>query len=102
MFKRIPWIVVAAVFIFVGIGSAQADEWRSPVGVTYVSGIGDIVDQYEDNLHADGFTTESADGVPVGISFQPYYEFDSGLGMGIGIGPVMAIFGDVDFFNIPY
>ena len=61
----------------------------------------DIVDQYEDNLAADGFTTDSADGIPVGISIQPYYEFDSGLGVGVGIGPYMIIYGDVDFFNLP-
>ncbi len=71
------------------------------MGLSYISGMGDIVDQYEDNLQADGYITESADGIPVGISFQPYYEFVSGLGIGMGFGPLMMIYGDVDFLNVP-
>jgi hypothetical protein len=94
-------VMVAAVLCLFGMGNAAAGEWRIPVGITYISGIGDIVDQYEDNLQADGFITESADGIPVGISLQPYYIFDSGLGIGMGIGPTMLIYGDVDFFNLP-
>jgi len=100
--KRIPLaIMVLCVLCLIGFGHAAAGEWRIPVGLTYVSGIGDIVDQYEDNLQADGFLTESADGIPVGISLQPYYSFDSGLGIGVGLGPTMLIYGDVDFFNLP-
>ncbi len=93
-------VVCFSVLVF-GLGSATANEWRIPVGVAFVSGMRDIIDQYEDNLQAEGFITESADGIPVGISLQPYYEFDSGLGIGIGFGPAMFIFGDVDFFNLP-
>ena len=93
-------VVLAALLIF-GAGTVTAGEWRIPVGISFVSGVGDITDQYEDNLQADGYITESVDGLPIGISFQPYYEFDSGLGIGLGLGPVMFIYGDVDFLNLP-
>lgn len=93
--------VVFSVILVFGLGSVPANEWRIPVGLSYISGMGDILDQYEDNLQADGYITESVDGIPVGVSFQPYYEFDSGLGIGIGFGPVMMIYGDVDFLNLP-
>ncbi len=94
--------VISVVLVFgLGLGSAAADEWRLPVGLAHISGIGDIVDQYKDNLHADGYITESADGIPLGISFQPYYQYDSGLAIGLGIGPAMMVFGDVDYVNLP-
>lgn len=97
-------LLICTVFCAVlvtGLGSAVANEWRLPVGLTYISGIGDIIDQYEDNLRADGYITDSVEGLPFGISFQPYYEFDSGLGIGVGVGPVMLIYGDIDFLNLP-
>jgi len=99
--KRTKPIVLMAILLLVFVGAAEAGEWRFPVGLTYVSGIGDIVDQYEDNLQADGFLTESADGLPFGVSIQPYYQMDSGFGVGFGVGPTMWITGDVDFFNLP-
>lgn len=99
--KMIRSLTVMAVLFLACVGSAEAGDWRFPVGLAYVSGMEDIVDQFEENLEAEGFITESADGLPFGVSIQPYYEMDSGLGVGIGIGPPMWIGGDVDFFNLP-
>ncbi len=99
--KMIRSVAVLAILMLVCAGAVEAGEWRFPVGLTYISGIDDIVDQYEDNLEADGFITESADGLPFGVSIQPYYQMDSGLGVGFGFGPTMWITGDVDFFNLP-
>lgn len=94
-------VAMVAISILVCVGAVEAGEWRFPVGLTYISGIADIDDHYEDNLQADGFITESTDGLPFGVSIQPYYQMDSGLGVGFGIGPTMWITGDVDFFNLP-
>lgn len=80
---------------------AKAADWRFPVGITYVSGFGDLVDIYEDNLEAEGYFVYSVDYWPVGISFHPYVQFDNGFGVGAGIGPIMFITGDTDFFDIP-
>lgn len=99
--KRISLVAVFVALFMMKIGPAQAEDWRLPVGLAYISGFGEITDHYEDNLRARGFQTEGTDGIPFGISFQPYYETRTGMGFGIGLGPVMAIGGDVDFFNLP-
>ena len=82
-------------------GSAMAGGMRWPIGISYVSGFGDIFDLYEDNLQAEGYWTFSVDPWPVGISFQPYYQWDGGLRLGGGIGPIMMIMGDRDHFQMP-
>ena len=82
-------------------GSAYAGDWRFPVGLSYISGVNDVSDLYEDNLDELGYITDSVDAIPVGVSFRPYYEFDNGLGIGMDFGPSMLIIGDVDFFNFP-
>ncbi|MEW6379704.1 MAG: hypothetical protein AB1611_08845 [bacterium] len=35
------------------------------------------------------------------VSFHPYVQFDFGLGVGGGIGPIMVIAGDASFVNFP-
>jgi hypothetical protein len=86
---------------FVGPFSAVAGEWRVPLGLTFVSGVGEIVDQIEANMETEVYDVESTQGLPMGISLQPYYEFDSGLGVGGGIGPFMLGFGDASYMIIP-
>jgi hypothetical protein len=99
MWKLVCTLILG--FILVGSFSATAGEWRVPLGLTFVSGAGEIVDQMEENMEAEGYIVDSAQGLPMGISLQPYYEFDSGLGIGGGIGPFMLGFGDIDFSIIP-
>lgn len=99
--KKSLLIPIAIVFFMFNIGTATASEWRFPVGLAYTSGVKDVIDHFEDNLRATGFTTEKVAEVPIGVSFQPYYEFDSGMGIGFGFGPSTVITGDVDFFNLP-
>jgi hypothetical protein len=81
--------------------SAKAADWRFPLGLTYASGFGDVMDIYEDNLKAEGYYVYSTDYSPVGISFHPYAQFESGFGVGFGVGPLMIISGDREFFDIP-
>jgi len=93
-------IQLLMVLLFVS-SSVKAADWRFPLGLTYVSGFEDVVGIYEDNMEAEGYYVYSADYWPVGISFQPYAEFDSGFGIGFGIGPLMIIAGDREFSDIP-
>lgn len=90
--------VVLAVLLL-GSGNACAD-WSFAVGGTYLSGFSDLTDRLEENLEDRGFVVD-ATSIPIGVSFQGYTEWDSGLGLGFSVGPVMAAFGDVDFFNLP-
>jgi hypothetical protein len=80
--------------------TAGAGEWRIPVGLSYVGGASDFLDQIEDNLEAEGYTTDTFIW-PVGITAQPYYEFDFGLGIGFGAGPAIFVSGDADAFLLP-
>lgn len=100
------WMVLFILVLVVGISTQAKAEWRFPVGLTGVTGYGDVVDLYEDNLEAQGYITEESWNVPVGISFQPYYEFNSGFRIGTGFGPMSYLVtsgtdDDVYFFNAP-
>ncbi len=93
-------IQLLRVILFVS-SSGEAADWRFPLGLTYTSGFGDVVDIYEDNLKAEGYLVTTTESLPVGISFHPYAQFDSGFGVGFGVGPLMIIYGDREFFDIP-
>jgi hypothetical protein len=94
--------LIAVVVIIVGVRIADAEEWRLPLMVTFVSGFSKLSDQIKENLEYDYYgTVEEIGGLPVGLSFHPYYEYDSGLGIGGGVGPVMMIAGEAFVYNIP-
>jgi hypothetical protein len=80
---------------------ADADEWRYPVGISYVSGFGDIADALELNLIADEEADTDPGAQPFGLSFQPYLQFDNGMRVGGGIGPFMFAYGNVRYSDIP-
>jgi hypothetical protein len=94
------WLLVAFM-ILTGSFQAAAGQWRIPVGVAYVSGANDVFDQLEDNVRAEYSGVESTEGIPVGLTIQPYYEFESGMGIGFGFGPFTFVTGDVDYFSLP-
>jgi hypothetical protein len=99
--KRFLLIIVSTAYFCLSIAfSATAGEWRIPFGLTYVAGASEFLDQIEDNLEDEGYTTDTFIW-PVGITVQPYYEFDFGLGIGFGAGPVVLVSGDADAFLLP-
>ncbi len=71
--------------------TAKPDPWGGkmhfPVGLTYVSGIYDVDDAFKKDYTSRGYGYDSFVW-PVGLSFQPYWEFNNGLGIGASIGPV--------------
>ena len=87
--------------------TSSAGEMRYQINLSYVDGLKELGDLVEANWEQDrldeGYWAADADVVvwPVGISFSPYYQWDSGLRVGAGIGPIVAIFGDVDHFEVP-
>lgn len=96
------YCVTTAVALLVVGNSAQAGEWRFPVGLTYASGFSDVADLFEKNMSATGFAVSDSSSWPVGIAFQPYYQFDGGMGIGGGFGPAMLIYGDsYDMYAVP-
>ncbi len=85
----------------------SAGEMRYQINLSYVDGLEDLGDLVEENWEREqlnaGFTYADADVIvwPVGISLSPYYQWDCGLRVGAGIGPIVAIFGDVDHLEVP-
>ena len=102
MKKKALFVSIQLVMVILFVtGSAKAADWRFPVGLTYISGFGDVHDIYEDNLEAEGYDVYDSAYWPVGLSFHPYVEFDIGVRIGAGIGPFMLIFGDVSHLDVP-
>jgi hypothetical protein len=103
MKKNITVSLMAFLILLTVSSSAIAADWRFPFGVTYVGNFNKVVDIYKDNLEAEGYTVSTDFAVPVGLTFQPYVEFDMGIGIGMGFGPLMYIKTDMDedFFNVP-
>ncbi len=97
-------ILVCAMFMAVAFFSmpAGAADWHFPVGLTYVSGTGDIVDLYKYNLEAEGYIVDTSWEVPVGLSFQPYVELEKGIRIGSGLGPISAILStEAEYYDVP-
>ena len=89
-------------------GNVQAAGMNYQLSLSYVDGFDDLADAYECSWEAErldeGYTYADADITvwPVGISFQPYYQWDSGLQVGAGVGPIMYFWGDdLDHFQLP-
>jgi len=98
----VPLLAILTFCLFTADKSASADEWRLHVGLSYVSGFSDVVDAYKDNLEAEGYAiTDDVESFPIGIAFNPNYEFDSGFRLGAGLGPLMMILGDREHIEIP-
>ncbi len=78
------------------VDAARAGDLRFRIHLSYVNGIYDLVDQYEDNIEAEEgeyFDYVDVDTFvwPVGISGSGYYQWDNGLTLGAGLGPFMYI-----------
>jgi len=94
----VSFIVIVTGFLFSGL--ANAEEWRFPVGASYVSGFEDVNEIFEGNLKGEQRTGDTGY-IPVGITFQPYLQLDNGLRFGTGIGPCVALLGDTSYTDIP-
>ncbi len=82
--------VIVIVFSLKQVCLAGGDM-KFPIQLSYVSGLGDVYDIYIDNLKARGYDISSDFYVPIALSFHPFYEFDFGLRIGGGVGPIMLV-----------
>lgn len=82
---------------------AKAADWRLPFGLSYASALSEVTDLRYDNLEVEeGYDTPNRFNWPVGFTLQPYYEFNNGLGIGMGFGPaIFSLTGKFSFTNIP-
>jgi len=91
--------LIAAVLLLAG--NANAGDWDFGVGVSYVTGISDVVDLYEDNFEIEESDDVETFTIPIGASFVARFQADSGITVNIGVGPAFIIAGDVEHTEIP-
>jgi hypothetical protein len=78
----------------VGLGlacSASAGQFRFPVGFAYGSGLWETADKIFDSYEDSGYDVDDRFIFPLGLTFDPYYEWDNGLGAGLSLGPTTFI-----------
>lgn len=96
------FLAMLLVLSFAGGSLAQADEWRFAAGYTYASGFSDVVDLFKEDVNNSGYVVTDVSYQPLGLSASPYYQFDSGFGIGGSVGPLAIISADPYFFmDIP-
>ncbi len=79
------------VITFFSVNKATAGDWRFPIHLNYVSGLSEVFDLYKNNMEQEGYTVITEFVIPVGISFNPYFQFDFGLRIGGGLGPMFIV-----------
>ncbi len=83
-------------------GSMSAGQFHFPVGVAFGYGIHEAADKLFDMYENAGFVVDDRIEIPFGLTFNPYYELDNGLGFGLGLGPTAFITVREDTFNGPF
>lgn len=95
-------IALVALLVVGAIGTANAEQaWRFSVGLSYVSGIEDVADHYEENLRLAGFDVDVDVDFPVGFGLAATYLWKSDIRADITLGPMFNISGDVHHFELP-
>jgi hypothetical protein len=86
-----PMMILVLSLALTGASTAKAGSFHFPVGLTYASGITDVANAIEDSYERAGFNMSDNWVVPLGLTFDPYYEFDFGLGVGLNLGPTAVV-----------
>ncbi|MBN1506053.1 MAG: outer membrane beta-barrel protein [Sedimentisphaerales bacterium] len=98
-------LVVLTAILVLSLSSPATAGMRFRLGISYINGLSDLADQYEDNLET---IVEEEVGVdldldadtiviPIGLTLFPYYQWDFGLMLGPSIGPFMFIWEQVSY-----
>lgn len=79
------------------MGGGFGPGWHFQLNLNYVGGMNELTDSIEDRNPLYDIDVL----LPVGVAFNPYYEFASGLAVGMEVGPIIIGIGDADFYVIP-
>lgn len=94
---------ISLIFMLLVSVNIQAEEWGFGVGMSVASGFSDVVDIYERNFEIENpfYIIEESEVSPIGVNFEAAYQYDSGLRLGVGAGPIFIIAGDMEHFELP-
>lgn len=73
--------------------------FKFPVGITYSQGAHNVINRLADAYQADwqaqygGAVTVDKINIPIGLTLNPYYEWNNGLGVGLDVGPTLFMAG---------
>ena len=81
--------------------TAQAGKFHFPVGISYANGFQKALDKLTDFYRQDGFDVDQVN-IPVGLTLDPYYEWDNGIGVGISVGPTAFMVVQEKYFGYYY
>ena len=77
------------------VATAQATTVDNALGLSYVTGVHDVGDFYDDEEFLDVTTW------PVGLAYRLTVNLDVGVRFDFGVGPVVLMFGDADYWDVP-
>lgn len=95
MRTRTKLTIIAVIGFCLPLTLSAAGKFHLPVGISYAQGIWDASDTVFDLYEEAGYHLDDKYIIPVGLTFSPYYEFefggDMGLGVGVTVGPTAFI-----------
>jgi len=95
-------LVLIVVVLLTASMPSYAGGWYNQIGLSYASGISEVSDIYEKNLESGPFVDKvDVTLVPIGGSYAGYYQYESGLRTGLGLGPLFLILGDASHTEAP-
>lgn len=77
--------------------TGSAEGFRFQFGLTFVSGLSDLLDK----IQANNPRIAAMERLPGGLAIAVYHEFGNGLAVGATVGPILLARGDASFQIIP-
>jgi len=100
--KSIVILIVAfTCSIIFQLSHVFAQDCHFKLGISHVTGLSNIVDQWEKNKKFEGYKVLDSFESPIGFVFEPYFEVNKNIDIGLGIGPFALAFGDMEYWDIP-
>ena len=98
---RAPSVIIL-LLSFLPMHSVLAAEWHNSFGVGFINVNDDLEDIHRQNLKYEAKTdTDVTAAMDSSYFYQPYYLYDNGFALGLGIAVSSAIIADEIFLNMP-